>query len=166
MVTIGLDRVTPVGIDESRSWIWMDNCWEARGIIGPSLTTQAWTTCALPSYFLDDWEDFPNQSSWINSFFCLQQKEKVGTESLVRSLRPLILFLCFPSWLQSLWRKVLRVWLKIIIKRNFLHKNSHLQVVSLWAKDSGDGLGPSPQVARRWRVTKEWKLLSANRQAL
>ena len=64
-------------------------------------------------------------------------------------------------------KKNVRAWLKqIIIIIKFLSKNLRLRVVSSWAKASRDGLGPSPQVARRSRVTKERKLLSVNRRAL
>ena len=38
-------------------------------------------------------------------------------------------------------------------------------VLSSWVKASTDSSGSSPQMSRRWRVTKEWKLLSLNRQA-
>ena len=39
--------------------------------------------------------------------------------------------------------------------------NLHLRVVSSWASASSVGSGLSPQVVRRWRVTKKWKVLSA-----
>ena len=41
-------------------------------------------------------------------------------------------------------KKSVRVWLKQIIKRNFISKNSCQRVVSLWAKALGDGSSPSP----------------------
>ena len=38
-------------------------------------------------------------------------------------------------------------------------------MVSLWTSASSVGSGPSPQLARRQIVTKEWNVLSAKEQA-
>ena len=40
--------------------------------------------------------------------------------------------------------------------------NSRLRIVSSWASASSIGLGPNLKVARRRKVTKEWKPLSVN----
>ena len=44
--------------------------------------------------------------------------------------------------------------------------NLLLRTVTSWAIASSKGSGPSPHLARRLRVTKEWKSLSAWRRAL
>ena len=44
------------------------------------------------------------------------------------------------------------------------NNNSHLQVVISCARASAEGSGPKPQVARCWRLTKEWNVLLVYRR--
>ena len=74
---------------------------------GQTWQPQAWTTHASPSYFIDDWEGFPNPASWISFSFYLQQKDEAEIGPLAQLPHLLPPFSCSLSQLSSLKRKTL-----------------------------------------------------------
>ena len=144
VVTIGLDGVTPVGIGESRSWIWMDGCWELGGIIEPDLITPGLDDPCFAFLFPRQLGRF-SKSSVLDKLYLLSPTEGQGwdwvSSKVTSSTNP---FPLFSFMVAILVKKSVKVWSKQIIKRNFLSKNSHLRVVSSWAKASRDGSSPSP----------------------
>ena len=87
------------------------------------------------------------------------------TTSLLRNFLLLVfLHSCHPSKKRCKWKSKLNQQ-KSMMYDVYLSSYLRLRIVTSCAMASSDGSGPSPHLARRLRVTKEWKSLSTCRRA-
>ena len=162
----GLDRVTSRGLDGSTSRICtVDGCLaRAGGTKEPALTTPSLNDPCLAFLWPQRLGRFSISTVLDKSSISLHQMDEVGSGlplppgRLSRLPNPSF---CSLSWLPSIQEENLLEPRQINSSRRNEINNLCLRVVSSWVNTSLVGSDLSPQVTRRRRATKEWKVLFA-----